>query len=405
VTPHHHPFPETLVSYAAGTLPGAISGVVACHLSACAQCADDVRLLELVGGLMLERLQAVPGDMAQAERLIAQWSGETISGELDSEPQANAEDPLLPMPLARYLGPDGLGEWTVNAAGAQHCAILLPEGSGRMRLRRLEPGERLLDHDGSGETGLALVLHGLCTDDRGEYRRGDVIEWAGDGIRDLRSGGDEECICLIASDAAPALPARRLHKPPRPINLPNYSPALRVRNFWDWRLALAAGIAVVIGIGCGWLLRGSPESEGVELDSLVETEGDHLIARGFLQNALDGLPSGRQLVEGEDKSEFRLAMQMTFQDQDGDYCRQYYCQQSQGTAGSEHYAGIACRKDNKWVVKLQTLVPPPRPEVQQMIASRETADVSTNAVVRALISGNPLAGQAEAAVMGKGWSR
>jgi putative transcriptional regulator len=50
MTPNHHPFPETLISFVSGTLPDATSCVVVCHLSMCSDCANHVRRLEMLGG-------------------------------------------------------------------------------------------------------------------------------------------------------------------------------------------------------------------------------------------------------------------------------------------------------------------------------------------------------------------
>ena len=62
--PSHHPNPETLISYASGTLPNAIACIVACHLSMCRECANEIRWLERLAGVMLSRLE--PADDSPA---------------------------------------------------------------------------------------------------------------------------------------------------------------------------------------------------------------------------------------------------------------------------------------------------------------------------------------------------
>src|SRR5262249_29728163 len=127
---NHHPFPETLVSYAAGTLSNALSCVVACHLSMCGECADDVRELELVGGLLLEAREITPAETTLAERAAADWATQPLPGGREPDPAPKVSHPLLPVPLAPYLGAEGTQtRWEMVLKDAQHYRIALPEGS------------------------------------------------------------------------------------------------------------------------------------------------------------------------------------------------------------------------------------------------------------------------------------
>ena len=403
---NHHPLPETLVSYASGTLSNALSCVVACHLSMCSDCADDVRQLELVGGLMLEGLETIPADTILAERAATHWAAQHWPGGPEPDPLPKISDPLLPVPLVRYLGTEGAQlRWKMVVKGVQQCWITLPEGSGEMRLLRLVPGQLLFKHANSGDMGLALVLQGVCRDHAGDYLRGDVIEWEEDSPRQPRASGDVECICLIASDEIPVTFARP-DQAPRRLRRRRYLPELRVREIWDRKLALTTSIAVIAGIGLGWLFWGEAEDNPFEQDELVQTENNHLVARGILQNGLDILPSGKQMFAFSKGSEFRLAVKMTFQSQAGDYCRQYYCRENKiADASSELYSGIACRTGDQWAVKIQALIPPFRTAAEQVIPAGEGEDPAMDAVLASLISGDPLVGQDEAAVMNNGWKK
>jgi putative transcriptional regulator len=55
--PGRHPKAETLVAFAAGTLHKKAISVIAYHVSQCAECAEEVRWLEVLGGVMLCQLQ------------------------------------------------------------------------------------------------------------------------------------------------------------------------------------------------------------------------------------------------------------------------------------------------------------------------------------------------------------
>lgn len=202
--PNHHPASETLISYAAGTLPNSISCVVACHLSLCPDCADHARRLDIVGGLLLKTLETASSDAGFAEREPSPWSaGAPAAPESRPEPAPLAGAPWLPRPLARYLSMT-VGEipWKPVVKGVRQYWVKLPQDSGQMRLLRLAPGKLLLEHTHTGME-LTLVLQGVYGDHTGDYLRGDVIEWTEGTLHQPRAGGTEECICLIASENTP----------------------------------------------------------------------------------------------------------------------------------------------------------------------------------------------------------
>jgi putative transcriptional regulator len=204
VTPRHHPSPETLIGYVAGTLPNAISCVVACHVSLCGDCADQNRRLAILGGLMLNDLRPGPEDEAFTERAAAQVSVQRPPPSRAPNVWApKTADPLLPVPLTQYLGISGAEiPWKRVVKGVRQYWVKLPPNSGQIRLLRLTPGKLLLEHSHTGME-LTLVLQGVYGDHTGDYVRGDVIEWTEGTTHQPRASGDEECVCLIASERTP----------------------------------------------------------------------------------------------------------------------------------------------------------------------------------------------------------
>ncbi len=402
MTPRHHPLPETLISYAAGTLPNAVACVVACHLTTCRDCAENARRFEILGGLMLERLETASVDHARTEDALAQWSAERIAGEPEPDQPPDIERALIPPPLADYIGMNGGEEvpWETVVNGVQQYRIDLPKGSGQMRLLQLRPGQCLPKAPRATEIGLALVLQGAVTNKTGDYLRGDVIDWTEETGLQPRASGNVDCICLVASDAEPAGLAMTLHELRRLGR--KASPSRRqLRDIWTQSASLAASVALLLGIGVGWLLRGGPETGAIGLDNLVSIEDGRLLARGPLQEALNSLPSGAPTAAIPDDGELRLGIKMTFQDQDGDYCRQYRI----AAASAARYSGVTCRMGEEWVVKVQALVPPSPSAADQTIPAGAGADAAMDAVVRALIAGDPVVGEDEAAIMNKGWKK
>lgn len=202
MTPSHHPLPETLISYAAGTLSSAAACVVACHLDMCAECANEVRWLERLGGLMLSRLETTEAEAAALGGLPAPRLRREDSHPPHRKPRAKP-DPLLPRPLARYMETKGLDiPWQAVGSGVEERSIELPNEPDSIRLLRLSPGEHLPKHNATSDTRLALVLRGACHDSAGTYMRGDIIEWEDDlSDRATAALGEAECVCLMTNQA------------------------------------------------------------------------------------------------------------------------------------------------------------------------------------------------------------
>lgn len=201
----HHPHPDTLISYASGTLPGAIAGLVACHLSICPQCARSVRQFELVGGLMLERVAAEAGAEDKTRRAIYRiYIADAAAGlEPEAAKSPRPADRMLPTPLARYLGLSGAEiPWKSVGKGVQQFRVTLPRGGGEIRLVRAAPRIRLLKHSHCGME-LTMVLRGAYRDKTGEYHPGDVADLGEETEHQPKVSSPEECICIIASEKPP----------------------------------------------------------------------------------------------------------------------------------------------------------------------------------------------------------
>lgn len=379
MTPVHHPAPETMISFSSGTLPGALSAIVACHLTLCPACARDVRRLGLVGGVMLDQIKATPVDETSVQRALTRRLG--------AQPDPDAPDSALLEPLLKGAPIEGQAAMDQSVRDLRPQEVLLSHGA-EIRLVRLFAGQELPREQ--HET-LALVLQGHFVDDAGQrYRRGDIVEWP--ESRRLMAAGDGECVCLISVSAVETSPAPQSSRQWASIRLVRH----RLGNVWDRSIALAASVALLIGLGLG-LLAGIGE-EADAIISLVAQDGNRLWARGALQDVLDRLPSGEDRTLPVDGQMAKFSIKITFQDQGGGYCRQYRVTSS----ASQTYSGIACHGNGGWAVRAHALIP------------RETSDGSTvpangaggamEAVVGAWISGDAIVGRDETAIINRGWT-
>src|SRR5262245_44130360 len=103
MTPVHHPVEEELVGYASGTNPEWISLVVACHLTYCTTCRQDVELFDDLGGVLLDTLGGQSGPLSVSA------SGVAARPKPEAVVVPSVSVPGLPRALGPYLPRDRAG--------------------------------------------------------------------------------------------------------------------------------------------------------------------------------------------------------------------------------------------------------------------------------------------------------
>ncbi len=198
----HHPKPETLAAYAAGSLDEARGVVIATHLSLCGDCRLAVRDFEALGGVCLEAVEPVAMNESALASFWTRAGVQERSGRTASKLAANDFELDAAHPLASYLK-DGIDsiEWRAVAPGlSQH--VIPAEGyrPGVLRLLKINPGVRIPKHT-HGDEELTLILRGSYTDEVGDFARGDLADLDNEVIHAPLATGGEPCICLIATSA------------------------------------------------------------------------------------------------------------------------------------------------------------------------------------------------------------
>jgi putative transcriptional regulator len=198
--PVHHPEEEDLVGYASGTNPEWISLVVACHMTYCAACRDEVELLDDLGGALLDSLGAPGGSLgANAKAITAR------PRPAETAPVAMPV-PGLPKPLAPYLPKEGAA-WRFLAPGLRHIPLDFSVGGVPARIIRFAPGFKIPEHTHQG-LEMLLVLEGMLHDGvtHDAFRRGDLSRREPGTRHSQLIDKSEPCTCLVIS-AAPVIPA------------------------------------------------------------------------------------------------------------------------------------------------------------------------------------------------------
>jgi putative transcriptional regulator len=205
--PTHHPGDEWLLEYAAGSSPEPIALLVATHLALCARCRKQVRDYEALGGALLESLEPAPLRADGLARAIERLERPEAEPEPDRPVPQPARSLDLPQPLRDYAG-GSLDALAWRRFGPVAEARLLDSfASFKTRVLRVRAGMALPGHTHGG-IELTLVLRGGFTDALGHYLRGDVSEAGSDVDHRPVADKDEECICLVVTDAPLKLTSR-----------------------------------------------------------------------------------------------------------------------------------------------------------------------------------------------------
>lgn len=185
MTPAHHPTEAVLAEYAAGTLRPAFAIVVATHLERCPACREQVRLLEEVGGLLIDQL---PGGEVSDESLARVMAGiERPLPESAAEASAPVVDRLT-FGAATWIGP-GMAVRRVRSGVGEDLLYQL----------RLPAGLTTIPHGHAG-IEFTAVLKGAFEDGAGRFSVGDFAEMTEAVEHQPTITTEGECICLIASE-------------------------------------------------------------------------------------------------------------------------------------------------------------------------------------------------------------
>lgn len=214
-----HPGDETLLRYAAGTLPAGPRVVVDAHLEGCPVCRARVRAFEAIGGRFLEETPPAALAPDALDRVLARLAGEqprpahpgaALSRHLPGE-QPHRRPGAAPAPRL----PEGLvlppGVMLPRAVAARRIGALVPVAPG-VRVGRVhvpeDPGSNvLLVHIGAGRaiprhthvgSEYTQVICGAFGDPLGHYGPGDLVEADGEVDHSPLVDADAACVCVAA---------------------------------------------------------------------------------------------------------------------------------------------------------------------------------------------------------------
>jgi putative transcriptional regulator len=202
----HHPHDETLMSFASGTLDPAFSLVLGCHLQFCSQCRRRVRVMEDIGGLLLEGLSPYDDDADFFQRTMERFSHQLSQQSADeiilSAPDAGNEV-IMPTPLAHVTG---LRRETIPWKSVSHDLrrfdlAKIAGAKASAHIINIEPGAFLPPERHGGQ--LVVVLWGAYDYDGAHFERGDLHDIGSSDYRGFKGDSPEGVTYLTAVAPVP----------------------------------------------------------------------------------------------------------------------------------------------------------------------------------------------------------
>ena len=186
----HHLGTETLMSFAAGALPGALAAVAGAHLAMCGRCRDELVWFERIGGALLDDLPPLALRQGTPQLPRTQPGAPPETGGLSG----NAANPIL-----RLAGQDFAGvAWRRIGIGLWQHPLPLP-GTGVLQLIKAGPGATVPEH-GHGGAELTLILRGALSDATGSYGQGDVADLDQEVEHTPVADRSQGCVCAVANE-------------------------------------------------------------------------------------------------------------------------------------------------------------------------------------------------------------
>lgn len=199
----HHPTPELLASFAAGSLQLSYALCVSAHIEYCSACRTNVQRLKSLGADMFSSQKPAPVSEDFKSRIFDQLdnAAQVQQSPVEPPPSEAAGDNAVPRCL-RKLVPENYDQldWRSATPGIKSAALCRDGDSTQVSMMKLMPGARVGHHSHMGEE-ITLVLEGSFSDEEGIYQQGDFI------LRDSKhkhkpvASKDGPCICLTVQDA------------------------------------------------------------------------------------------------------------------------------------------------------------------------------------------------------------
>jgi putative transcriptional regulator len=203
---------ELLLDYATGACSDALELLIATHLAMSEESRTLCRMLEDVGGALLETLEDQPLERltalsvleaidpdSGALALAGAGRGQGVAPERPRPAKFGGDTP--PAPLLAYAG-EFAEERAWQRLGWSAAVVRLSASSAKERVHLLwaRPGTEIATHRHVGRE-VVLVLKGAFWDEGLRYGPGDIAVGEDGTVHAPRIDGEADCVCLAITEA------------------------------------------------------------------------------------------------------------------------------------------------------------------------------------------------------------
>ncbi len=197
-----HPSSDMLLKYSMGNTTEAESLIISCHIAYCAECKEELKKYETIGGYylsnhkelsvskdlwknILDKVDGLDQDQHQAN-----YTSHSIKSDL------SFSDIKIPSTLSEYLGPDfDTKSWKSSINNIKYKDIKFQDRNISGKLLEI-PANKSMPKHGHEALEATLVLHGGYSDEKGDYNKGDLVVASSNEVHSPVSASSG-CICLV----------------------------------------------------------------------------------------------------------------------------------------------------------------------------------------------------------------
>ena len=197
-----HPSSDMLLKYSMGNTTEAESLIISCHIAYCAECKEELKKYETIGGYYLSNHKElnvskdlwknilVKVDGLEQEEYQANYTSHSIKSSLSHS------DIKVPSTLSEYLGSDfDTKDWKSSINNIKYKDIKFQDRNISGKLLEI-PANKSMPKHGHEALEATLVLHGGYFDEKGDYNKGDLVVASSDEVHSPVSASSG-CICLV----------------------------------------------------------------------------------------------------------------------------------------------------------------------------------------------------------------
>ena len=197
-----HPSSDMLLKYSMGNTTEAESLIISCHIAYCAECKEEIKKYETIGGYYLSNheelrvskdlwkniLEKVDG--LDQEQVQTNYTTNSITSSLSD---SNIK---IPSTLSEYLGSKfDTKNWKSSINNIKYKDIKFQDENISGKLLEI-PANKSMPKHGHEALEATLVLHGGYSDEKGNYNKGDLVVASSNEVHSPVSA-DSGCICLV----------------------------------------------------------------------------------------------------------------------------------------------------------------------------------------------------------------